>query len=351
MIKEAIRKVVEGEDLSEAEARGAMEAIMGGEATPAQIAAFITALRMKGETIEEITGCAKVMREKAARIEVKGELVDVDRDEVDVDRETILDTCGTGGDGTHTFNVSTATAFVCAGGGLLVAKHGNRSVSSQCGSADVLKELGLNLEIAPDRVADCIHKVGIGFLFAPAFHSAMKYAIGPRREVGIRTIFNILGPLTNPAGADVQVLGVYRKELTKPLAHVLKRLGTRAAFVVHGEGTYDEISIVGPTAVSELSGGKVRSYTITPEEFGLNKAEAEAIEGGDAAENAAIIRDIMKGTKGAKRDMVLLNAAAAFKAAGKAADLAGGIPLAEESIDSGRAGKALDDLIEMSNRV
>ena len=251
-----------------------MEVIMGGEATEAQIGAFIAALRMKGETVAEITAAAKVMRAKATRIPLGNNLVDLDRDEINVDWETIVDTCGTGGDATSTFNVSTTTAFVVAGAGLRVAKHGNRAVSSRCGSADVIEALGINLNLTPAQVAQCINEVGIGFLFAPQLHGAMRFAIGPRREIGIRTIFNVLGPLTNPAGANVQVLGVYDPGLTEPLAQVLGNLGTKSAFVVFGEGSFDEISIVGPTRVSELKDGKVRTYTITPEDFGMKRATA-----------------------------------------------------------------------------
>lgn len=347
MIKEAIYKAVRGEDLSEEEARGAMNEIMSGQATPAQIASFITALRMKGETVEEITGCARVMREKAVRIELSKA---IDRNGVRVDRETIVDTCGTGGDGTNTFNVSTVTALVIAGGGLTVAKHGNRSVSSQCGSADVLKDLGVNLDISPEKVKECIERVGIGFLYAPLFHRAMKYAIGPRREIGIRTIFNILGPLTNPAGANVQVLGVYDPELTEPLAYVLKNLGTRAAFVVYGEGSFDEISVTGPTRISELKEGKVRTYYIQPEDFGFKRRKLGEIKGGNAQENGEIIIRILKGEKGARRDMVLLNAGAAFLTSGKARDMEEGIKRAEESIDAGKAMEKLEELIEFTNR-
>ena len=274
MLKEAIYKVVTRQDLTEGEMVRAMEVIMGGEATDAQIGAFITALRMKGETVAEITAAAKVMRAKATRIPLGNNLVDLDRDEINVDWETIVDTCGTGGDATSTFNVSTTTAFVVAGAGLRVAKHGNRAVSSRCGSADVIEALGINLNLTPAQVAQCINEVGIGFLFAPQLHGAMRFAIGPRREIGIRTIFNVLGPLTNPAGANVQVLGVYDPGLTEPLAQVLGNLGTKSAFVVFGEGSFDEISIVGPTRVSELKDGQVRTYTITPEDFGYEKGAA-----------------------------------------------------------------------------
>ena len=243
MMSEAIAKVVNREDLSQMEMEGAMNEIMSGEATPAQIGAFITALRMKGETVDEIVGAARVMREKATRINVTEASLSLDRDEINIDTETILDTCGTGGDGTNTFNVSTATAFVAAGAGIKVAKHGNRAVSSKCGSADVLENLGVRLDISPVDVERCVREVGLGFLFAPLFHGAMKYAAGPRKEIGLRTIFNLLGPLTNPAGATAQVLGVYAPDLTEKIARVLGRLGSKEAFVVCGEGTFDEISI------------------------------------------------------------------------------------------------------------
>ena len=300
MLKEAIYKVVTRQDLTEGEMVRAMEVIMGGEATEAQIGAFITALRMKGETVAEITAAAKVMRAKATRIPLGNNLVDLDRDEINVDWETIVDTCGTGGDATSTFNVSTTTAFVVAGAGLRVAKHGNRAVSSRCGSADVIEALGINLNLTPAQVAQCINEVGIGFLFAPQLHGAMRFAIGPRREIGIRTIFNVLGPLTNPAGANVQVLGVYDPGLTEPLAQVLGNLGTKSAFVVFGEGSFDEISIVGPTRVSELKDGTVRTYTITPEDFGMKKATLADIKGGDVFENARIVRRVLAGEGGPK---------------------------------------------------
>jgi anthranilate phosphoribosyltransferase len=349
MLKEAIYKVVTRSDLTEAEMTQAMEAIMGGHATEAQIGAFITALRMKGETVPEITAAAKVMRAKATRIPIGDGLVDLDRDEINVDWETVVDTCGTGGDATQTFNVSTTTAFVVAGAGLRVAKHGNRAVSSRCGSADVIEALGINLALTPEQVAICINEVGIGFLFAPQLHGAMRYAIGPRREIGVRTIFNILGPLTNPAGANVQVLGVYDPRLTEPLAQVLGNLGGRSAFVVYGEGSYDEISIVGPTRVSQLEGGRVRTYDIAPEDFGLKRASLEDIKGGDVFENARIVRQVLKGEGGEPReDMVALNAASAFIAAGLAKDFAGGISLARETIRSGKAISKLEALIAKS---
>jgi len=352
MIREMIEKLVKRENLKEEEAIEVMREIMEDKATPAQIASFITALRMKGETIEEITGCAKVMREKATKIKVdKDNIVDLDWDEINVDYETIIDTCGTGGDGTKTFNISTVTAFVVAGAGFLVAKHGNRSVSSECGSADVIKGLGINLDIPVEKVKECIEKIGIGFLFAPLYHSAMKYALGPRREIGIRTIFNILGPLTNPAGANVQVLGVYNPDLTETMASVLKNLGSRSALVIYGEGSLDEISIIGRTKISQLKDGQIKTYYIQPEDFGFKKAILEQIKGGDALKNAQIIIDILSGKeKGAKRDIILLNAAAAFFAADAVKDVKEGIEMAKKSLDSGRALKKLEDLIKFSNQ-
>ena len=348
MLKEAIYKVVTRQDLTEEEMTRAMDIIMTGEATEAQIGAFITGLRMKGETVAEIAAAAKVMRAKATRIPVGDNLVDLDRDEINVDRETVVDTCGTGGDATHTFNVSTITAFVAAGAGLKVAKHGNRAVSSRCGSADVIEALGINLALTPEQVAQCVSEVGIGFLYAPQLHGAMRYAIGPRREIGIRTIFNVLGPLTNPASANVQVLGVYDAGLTEPLAQVLGRLGSRSAFVVFGEGSFDEISIVGPTRVSQLKDGKVNTYNIAPEDFGLARGTLEDIKGGDVFENARIVRQVLTGEGGPKEDMVALNAAAVFIAAGLSPDFSGGINLARECIHSGKAMKKLEALIAKS---
>jgi anthranilate phosphoribosyltransferase len=336
MIKEAIAKVVDGNDLTQREMEGAMEEIMTGNATPAQIGSFITALRIKGETVDEITGAATVMRAKAVKVDYKG--------------DTLLDTCGTGGDGAHTFNVSTATAFVAAGEGVKVAKHGNRAVSSLCGSADVLKNLGVSLDISHEDVGRSIQDVGIGFLFAPLFHGAMKYAAGPRQELGLRTIFNMLGPLTNPAGATVQVLGIYAQELTDKIAQVLGNLGTREAFVVCGEGTYDEISICTPTRVSHVKDGNVETFKITPEQYGFKRANPEEIKGGDAQENAGIIRELLNGERGPKRDMVVLNAAAAFVVAGLDEDFEKGIERAEDCIDSGRAKEKLEALVDFTQK-
>jgi anthranilate phosphoribosyltransferase len=349
MIQGAIARVVNREDLSQSEMETVMNEIMSGEATPAQIGAFITALRMKGETVDEIVGAARVMRDKATRIKVIDNALSLDRDEINMDTETILDTCGTGGDGTNTFNVSTATAFVVAGGGVRVAKHGNRAVSSQCGSADVLEKLGVKLDISPQDVEQCIREIGIGFLFAPLFHGAMKYAAGPRKEIGLRTIFNVLGPLTNPAGATAQVLGVYSPDLTEKIARVLGKLGSKEAFVVCGEGTFDEISICSPTQISHLRNGQVKTFNFSPEEVGFQRADPEAIKGGDASQNAQIIGDILRGEPGPKRDMVLLNASAAFVAAGLDSDLKDGIQRAREVIDSGQAKEKLEQLIAFTN--
>jgi anthranilate phosphoribosyltransferase len=350
MIKEAIAKVVRGNDLTEVEMEKVMDEIMSGTATPAQIGSFVTALRMKGETVDEITGAARAMRAKAIKIRLNDHMVNVDRDEINVEDETILDTCGTGGDATNTFNVSTACAFVAAGAGVSVAKHGNRAVSSLCGSADVIENLGVKLDITSSDVERCIKEVGIGFLYAPIFHGAMKYAAGPRQEIGVRTIFNLLGPLTNPAGASARVLGVYELTLTEKIAHVLKRLGSREAFVVCGEGTLDEISICGPTRISHLKNGEVRTFDLTPEEVGLRRATPEAIKGGNAFENAQIIREILNGQQGPKRDIVLLNAAAAFMAVGLDSNFKEGIERAKISIDSGQAKEKLEQLVTFTQK-
>ncbi len=334
MIKEAIAQIVTGQHLDEAQMTAVMEEIMTGQATDAQIGSFITALRMKGETIDEITGAARVMREKAAFVDTG----------IDTTSGLLMDIVGTGGDGSGTFNVSTTTAFVVAGAGIPVAKHGNRAVSSPCGSADVLEALGADLTMSPERMADCVRKVGIGFLFAPMLHGAMKYAIGPRRELGIRTIFNILGPLTNPARPNVQLTGVFAKELLVPIAEVLLRLGMKRALVVWGEGGMDELTVTGTSHIADAHDGKVETYAITPEELGLQRAEFAAIKGGTtAAEAAEQVRAVLGGAPGAKLDMVLLNAGAALLAAGKADDLLGGIALARKVIASGAALKKLKD--------
>jgi anthranilate phosphoribosyltransferase len=350
MIKQLIAKVVRGENLTEEEMAAAMDEIMTGTATAAQIGSFITALRLKGETVDEIAGAARTMRARATKININNHAVNIDRDEINIEEETILDIVGTGGGGTRTFNVSTTTAFVAAGGGIKVAKHGNRAVSSLCGSADVLESLDVKLDLTTSDVEKCIKEIGIGFLYAPLFHGAMKYAAGPRREIGIRSIFNLLGPVTNPAGASAQVLGVYEPELTEKMAQVLKRLGTREAFVVCGEGTYDEISICGPTRVSHLKADEVRTFQMTPEEFGLPKADCKDIVGGNARQNAEITRSILNGEKGPKRNMVLLNASAAFVASGVCDNFSDGIEIAVAAIDSGKARQKLDHLIEFTQQ-
>lgn len=342
-IREAIARVVLGKDLAENQMFDVMNEIMSGEATSAQIGSFITGLRMKGETVEEITGAVRVMREKATPIETG---VDLQKGEV------LMDTCGTGGDGSGTFNVSTASAFIVAGAGIVVAKHGNRSVSSKCGSADVLEAAGVVLDLSPEQVGRCIRETGIGFLFAPALHGAMKYAIGPRREIGIRTIFNILGPMTNPAGANVQVIGVFDRTLTEPLANVLAKLGTRRAVVVHGEGGLDELTVTGPTYVSELKDGKVENYMIHPEKVGLSTATLAELRGGEtAAESALMLKSVLGGELGPKRDMVLLNSGAALMVAGLAQDIREGVGRAAEIIDSGKAASKLEQLRALSQKL
>ncbi|MBI3635725.1 MAG: anthranilate phosphoribosyltransferase [Candidatus Rokubacteria bacterium] len=331
--------------VSRLEAAAAMEAIMSGAATNAQIAAFLTALRMKGETVEELIGFAQVMRQKAVRVRAHGDEVAA---LTGTDREMLIDTCGTGGDAAGTFNVSTATAFVVAGAGLRVAKHGNRSVSSLCGSADVVETLGINLELTPQQVGRCIDEVGIGFLYAPLLHTAMKHVMAARREVGIRTVFNMLGPLTNPAGANAQVIGVYAASLTEPLARVLAELGTIRAFVVHGADGLDEISITGESRLSEVREGVVRSFVVRPEDFGLARATIGELLGGDREQNAQIIREVLSGEGGPRRDIVLMNAAAALVAGARARDLKEGVALAAQSIDSGAAKRKLADLVRLS---
>jgi anthranilate phosphoribosyltransferase len=348
IITEAVRALVDRKDLSRIEAAAAMEAIMSGAATNAQIAAFLTALRMKGETVEELIGFAQVMRQKAVKVRTRaGEVVAA----TGTDREMLIDTAGTGGDASGTFNVSTATAFVVAGAGLKVAKHGNRSVSSLCGSADVVETLGINIELPPAKVGRCVDEVGIGFLYAPLLHTAMKHVMAARREMGIRTVFNMLGPLTNPAGANAQVIGVYSQALTEPLARVLAELGTLRAFVVHGADGLDEISNTGPSQISEVHEGVVRSSTVRPEDFGLPRASIQDLRGGDRAENALIIRQVLAGEAGPRRDIVLMNAAAALVVGGKARDFKEGVALAAESIDSGAAAAKLAGLVALSQRL
>ena len=348
IITEAVRALVERKDLSRIEAAGAMEAIMSGAATDAQIAAFLATLRMKGETVEELIGFAQVMREKAVKVRTRaGDIVGA----TGTDREMLIDTAGTGGDASGTFNVSTATAFVVAGAGVKVAKHGNRSVSSLCGSADVVETLGIKVELPPTKIGRCIDEIGIGFLYAPLLHTAMKHVMTARREMGIRTVFNMLGPLTNPAGANAQVIGVYSEALTEPLARVLAELGTLRAFVVHGADGLDEISNTGASRVSEVREGVVRTSTLQPEDFGMPRASIKDLRGGDREENARIIRHILSGEDGPRRDIVLMNAAAALVAGGAAHDLVEGVSLAARSIDSGVAVKKLDGLIALSQRL
>jgi len=343
MIQELILKLVNGNDLTKEEMMGAFRTIMEGKATSSQMAAFLTALRVKGETVDEITSAAKIMREKMIKIDVRSG-VGLDRDEINQELETILDTCGTGGSGTNTFNISTATAFVVAGCGVKVAKHGNRSASSQCGSADVLEALGIDITMPPPKVERCVKEIGIGFLYAPSFHPAMKNVASVRKEIGIRTIFNILGPLCSPASANAQVLGVYDVGLVEVIANVLKNLGTRKAFVVHGLDTIDEISITGPTFVGEVSSSRVKVYTVRPEDFGVRVAPLKEIVGGDAKTNAEIIKKVLSGERGARRDVVLINASAALICANKAKTFKQGVKLAEKSIDSGKALEKLEKL-------
>ncbi|HWO00220.1 MAG TPA: anthranilate phosphoribosyltransferase [Blastocatellia bacterium] len=346
-ITEAIKRVVDRRDLSTAEAELVLEQIMTGGCTDAQIASLLTALRMKGETVEELTGFARVMRRKAAPVRPRSiETAAMGGTE----REALIDTCGTGGDVSGSFNVSTATAFVVAGAGVRVAKHGNRSVSSQCGSADVVEALGVKIELLPDRIARCIDEVGIGFLHAPLLHEAMKYVALARRQMGIRTIFNMLGPLTNPAGANTQVIGVYAEHLTVLLARVLAELGATRALVVHGSDGLDEITITGESKITELRDGKLRSYSVVPEDVGLSRASLKQIQGGDAQANSKIILEVLNGELGPRRDVVLLNAAAAFVASSKAADFTEGVELARESIDSGKSLGKLQRLIEFTNQ-
>lgn len=335
-IKTAIGLLIKGQDLTETEAELLMEQIMTGQSTAAQIGGFLIALRLKGETVEEVTGFARAMRRNATPVRSR--------------QPQLIDTCGTGGDGRGTFNISTVAAFVLAGAGLAVSKHGNRSVSSNCGSADVLQALGVRLQLTPDETAACIDEAGIGFLYAPLLHPAMKRAIGPRREIGVRTVFNILGPLTNPAGAQVQVLGVYDGTLTEMMAQVLRSLGTKAAFVVHGADGLDELSTTGPNRVTQLQDGHVRTFSLDPLELGLPRASLSDLEGGDAEENGAILRAVLDGEPGPRRDVVLLNAAAGLVAGGSASDLREGVALAARSIDSGAARAKLDALVFYSNR-
>ncbi|CUS82415.1 anthranilate phosphoribosyltransferase [Candidatus Kryptonium thompsonii] len=335
MIKNAIAKLVQNEDLSLEESYFAMRQIMSGEAEPVQIAGFLVGLRMKGETAHEIAGCAKAMREKAVK--------------VDFEDENLIDTCGTGGDGVGTFNISTVSAIIASAVGAKVAKHGNRSISSKCGSADVLKELGVNIELTPEQAKKCLEEINITFLFAPFYHTAMKYAAPVRQSLGIKTIFNILGPLTNPAGVKKQVIGVFSENLTEKIAFVLKELASEHALVVHGTGGIDEISIAGATKITELKNGEVKTYEIVPEDFGLKRWDLNLILGGDAKLNAEIIRKILDGESGPHRDVTLLNSGAAIYVSGLASSIYEGIKMAEEAIDSGRAKQKLEDLVKLTN--
>lgn len=345
-IIEAIKKVVDRVDLDSAESESLLEQIMSGQCTDAQIGALLTGLRMKGETVAELAGFARVMRRKAARVQPS---TIVSAEIGGTEREALIDTCGTGGDVSGSFNVSTATAFVVAGAGVRVAKHGNRSVSSRCGSADVVEALGVNIELAPARIASCIDKVGIGFLHAPLLHEAMRYVAPARRQMGIRTIFNMLGPLTNPAGANTQVVGVYATHLTELLAGVLAELGSTRALVVHGSDGLDELTITAESKITELRDGELNTYFVSPEDFGLSRATLAEIQGGDAKQNSEIILEVLRGDRGPKRDIVLLNAAAAFLASSRVLNLQEGVELAGESIDSSKAMEKLKRLIEFTN--
>lgn len=337
MIRDALAKLADRTNLSTQEAEEVMSEIMDGAATPAQIAAYLMGLRQKGETVEEIVGSASAMRSRTTRIRVGAQIV--------------VDTCGTGGDGAHTFNISTTAALVVAGAGITVAKHGNRSISSKSGSADVLSALGVKIDLTPDRVADCIDEVGIGFLFAPLYHVAMKHCAGPRQEMGIRTLLNVLGPLTNPAGATHQVLGVYDAKLTEILGRVLLELGSQHCFVLHGMDGLDEITLSDRTKVSEGKGGVVSSYFTAPEEFDLRRVARKEFAGGTPEDNARIAKDILQGRKGPKRDIVCLNAAPAMVVGQKAKTLKEGFRLAQQVIDSGAAAEKLDRLIAYTQKV
>jgi anthranilate phosphoribosyltransferase len=334
-MQSAIKAVTERRDLTAEEMTATMRLIMTGEATPAQVGGFLIGLRMKGETVDEIAAAANVMRELASK--------------VNIDKKHLVDTCGTGGDASGSFNISTASAIVVAAAGGKVAKHGNRSVSSKSGSADVLETAGVNLELTPQQVADCVNDVGVGFMFAPLHHSAMKHAIGPRREMAVRTIFNVLGPLTNPAGAPNQVLGVFSKDLVEPLAYVLQRLGSEHVLVVHAEDGMDEISIASPTFIAELNNDKVSTYTVTPEDFGFKRADLEQIRAADAAHSLQIIKQVFNNEEGAAKDIVCLNAGAAIYAAGLTGSLVEGVRRAQAVIADGLAKNKLDQLIAKTN--
>ena len=334
MFRDLLQQIISGKDLSEAQMTRMITTVLAGEATDAQIGAMMGALATKGETFEELAGAAQAMRRKARRIQAPGTIV--------------VDTCGTGGDSAGTFNISTTTAFVVAGCGITVAKHGNRSVSSQCGSADLLEALGVKLDIDPELVEEALVEIGIGFLFAPVFHGAMRHAGRARKEVGVRSIFNMLGPLTNPAGANCQLLGVFAPELTEMFARALKQLGARRALVVHGQDGLDEISVCAATRVSELNDGMIRTYEIAPEKYFGQLADSAELAGGDAARNADITRQILSGEQGARRNVVAINAAGALVAAGAAQDLGDGIQKAQVAMDSGAAAAKLDALVRFT---
>ncbi|MFZ3266933.1 MAG: anthranilate phosphoribosyltransferase [Terriglobales bacterium] len=348
MILDALHRLANHrQSLSRDEARAVMSEVLAGQCTDAQIAALLVALHMKGETVEEIVGFAEAIRGAATPLELHADSV---LDTSGTGRDALVDTCGTGGDTSGTFNISTATAFVVAGAGVRVAKHGNRSVTSKCGSADVMEALGVNINLPPARIAACLEEVGMAFLFAPAMHSAMKYVQPARRELRLRTVFNLLGPLTNPARATCQVVGVYSADLVEKLAEALSMLGLHRALVVHGSDGLDEITISGPSRIGEVREGQVHTYEVTPEEFGLQRARLEDISGGDAALNAKLIREVLEGKKSARRDVVLLNAAAALVAAGRADHLRDAVPIAAMAIDSGATAAKLEALISFTNR-
>jgi len=347
LIPDALHRLVsQRESLTEPQAQAVMQEILRGEATDAQIAGLLVALSMKGETVEEIVGFARAIRGTASVLDTGSDFA---LQNIGSQHNGLVDTCGTGGDVSGTFNISTAAAFVAAGAGIKIAKHGNRSVSSRCGSADVMEALGVKITLPPDRLLACLDEVGIAFLFAPALHSAMKVVQAARRELKLRTVFNLLGPLTNPAHASAQVVGVYSVELVDKLAEALSMLGLRRAFVVHGNDGLDEITITDSTRIAEVRDGQVHTYEVTPEEFGFQRASLEEIAGGDAKDNAKIVRGILQGEKSARRDIVLLNAAAALVAAGNANSLAHALPAAKEAIDSGAALTKLDALVKFTN--
>jgi anthranilate phosphoribosyltransferase len=346
MILDALHRLASHrQSLTRDEARAVMTEVLTGQCTDAQIAALLVALHMKGETVEEIVGFAEAIRGAATPLQLHANSV---LDASGTGRDALVDTCGTGGDTSGTFNISTATALVVAGAGVRVAKHGNRSVTSKCGSADVMEALGVNIDLTPERIAACLEEVGIAFLFAPAMHSAMKYVQTARRELRLRTVFNLLGPLTNPARATCQVVGVYSSDLVEKLAEALSMLGLHRALVVHGSDGLDEITISGPTRIGEVREGQVHTYEVTPEEFGLERATLDDISGGDATLNAKLIRAVLAGEKSARRDIVLLNAAAALVAAGRADHMRDTVPLAARAIDSGAAAAKLQALITFS---